>query len=168
MKAQGLMELLPSGMLNPVEVIRRVLEAQEQPNWEQLLNAQVAQTGQPPEPAPDPKLQEMQMKGQIEQQKLQMQMQAQEQRGQLEARDKEVQLAMKAQAHQQDLQHKADMAKMQMAEAIHKQRIFSAEGQADLNQKVLAGAQNLQQREAEHQQKMRQANSQPKGAKKKP
>lgn len=166
MKAQGLMELLPSGMLNPVEVIKRVLEAQEQPNWEQLLNPQVAETGQAPEPPPDPKLQEMQMKGQLEQQKMQMNMAAQQQRGELEARDKEVQLAMKAQEHQMDMQHKSDMARVSMAEAVHKQRIFSAKEQADLNQKIMAGGQNLQQREAEHQQKMRQAKSQPKGAKK--
>ncbi len=162
MKAQGLMELLPSGMLNPVEVIKRVLEAQEQPNWEQVLNPQVAQTGQAPEPPPDPKLQEMQMKGQLEQQKMQMTAQMQQQKGQLEARDKEVQLAMKAQEHQMDMQHKADMAKVQMAEAIHKQRIFSAQGQADLNQKIMTGAQGLQQREAEHRQKMQQAKTQPK------
>lgn len=167
MKAQGLLELLPLGMLNPVEVLTRVLEAQEQPNWQQLLHPQVAETGQAPEPPPDPKMQEMQMKSQLEQQKMQMQMQMQEQKGQLEARDKEVQLAMKAQEHQMNMQHKADLAKVQMAEAIHKQRIFSAQGQADLNQKVMAGAQSLQQKDAEHRQKMQQSKQKPKGDAKK-
>lgn len=160
MKAQGLMELLPTQMLNPVEVIKRVLEAQEQPNWEQLLSQAVAQTGQPPEPQPDPKLQEMQMKSQLEQQKMQMQGQMQQHKMELEGRDKQVQLAMKAQEHQQNLQYADDMNKVKMAEAIHKQRIFSAQDMAKSNQ-------SLVQREAEHQQKMRHSKTQPnKGSKK--
>jgi len=162
MKAQGLMELLPTGMLNPVEVIKRVLEAQEQPNWEQLLSQQVAQTGQPPEPPPDPKLQEMQMKAQLEQQKMQMQGEAQQHKMELEARDKQVQLAMKAQEHQLDMAHKAQMAKLSAAEAIHKQNIFSAQAQQQLNLKQVQGAQAIQQRDAEHKQKLVQQ-SQPKG-----
>lgn len=166
LKAQGLLELLPSGMLNPVEVIKRVLEAQEQPNWQQLLNPQVAETGMPPEPAPDPKLQEMQMKGQIEQQKLQLQAEAQQRKGELEARDKQAQLAMKAQEHQMDLAHKAQMAKLQQAEAIHKQRIFSAEGQLKLNQQAVAGQQKLVQNDQAHKQKLQQQKQQPKGDKK--
>lgn len=149
MKAQGLLELLPTGMLNPVEVIKRVLEAQEQPNWELLLNPQVAETGQPPEPPPDPKLMEMQMKGQMEQQKMQAQAAMMQRKGELEARDKQVQLAMKAQEHQIDMAHKERMARLQQAEAVHKQRIFSAQAQADMNQKLV-------QREVEHRQKMRQ------------
>lgn len=149
LKAQGLMELLPSGMLNPVEVIKRVLEAQEQPNWEQLIPPQILETGAPPEPAPDPKLQEMQMKGQLEQQKMQMQGQMQQQKMELETRSKEAQLAMKAQEHQMEMQHKAQLSQVQQAEAVHKQRIFSTEAQA----KMILG---LQQSEATHQQKMRQ------------
>jgi chaperonin GroES len=161
MKAQGLMELLGSGMLNPVEVVKRVLEAQEQPNWEQLLNPQVAQTGQAPEPPPDPKLQEMQMKGQLEQQKMQMQGEQQQHKMELESRSAEQQLAMKAREHQMDMDFKQRMAGVQQAEAIHKQRIFSVESQAKLNQ-------SLVQREAEHRQKMQHQKSQPKGATKKP
>ena len=166
LKAQGLLELLPTGMLNPVEVIKRVLEAQEQPSWEQLLNPQVAETGQPPEPPPDPKLLEMQMKGQLEQQKIQMQGAAQQQRMELEARDKATQLAMKQREHIMDMQHKADMNRLQAAEAIHKQRIFSAEAQADLNLKAVSGQQALQQRDAEHKQKLQQQKAQPKGGNK--
>jgi chaperonin GroES len=161
MKAQGLMELLPSGMLNPVEVISRVLEAQEQPNWEKLLNPQVAQTGQPPEPPPDPKLQEMEMKGQLEQQKVAMQGQAQQHKMELESRDAATKLAMKAQEHQMDMAHKEQMNKLDGAVAIHKQRIFSVTEQAKLNQSLGAKA-------AEHKQKMAQQKQQPKGATKKP
>lgn len=165
MKAQGLLELMPTGLLNPVEVIKRVLEAQEQPNWEQLLPPQVLESGQAPEPPPDPKLQEMQMKGQLEQQKMQMQAEQAQHKGALEARDKEVQLAMKAREHQMDLENKAKMAQIQQAEAIHKQRIFSVEAQQKLNLKGAEGRQKLQLKGEEMKLKQQQ---QPKGGSKKP
>ena len=149
LKAQGLMELLPTGVLDPVKVVTRVLDAQEQPNWQELLNPAVAQSGQVPQ-QPDPKMLEMQMKGQLEQQKIGMQSQAQQHRMELDARDKQVQLAMKAQEHALDMQHKQDMANIQAAEALHKQRIFSAQGEADLIQKLVHG-------EETHKQKMQHA-----------
>ncbi len=148
MKAQGLMELLPTGVLDPIKVISRVLEAQEQPNWQDLFTQEVQQTGQI-QPQPDPKLQEMQMKGQIEQQKVAMQAQAQQQKMELEARDKQVQLAMKAQEHQMDMEHKGQMAQLDAAEKIHMQRIFSAQAQAE-------GIQKLTQSEQSHAQNMQQ------------
>lgn len=44
-KAQGLLELLPSGLINEVEAVRRILEAQEQPGFEALIKPP-----QPPQP----------------------------------------------------------------------------------------------------------------------
>jgi chaperonin GroES len=128
MKAQGLLELLPLGVLNPIKVISRVLEAQEQPNWQELFTDEVQQSGQMPEPPPDPKLQEMQMKGQIEQQKAAMQAEQMQRKGALEERSAQVKLAMKAQEHQLDMQHKTQQAQLSAAEAEHKQKIFSVEG----------------------------------------
>lgn len=136
MKAQGLMELLPTGVLDPVKVVMRVLEAQEQPNWQEIMNPQVLQSGQMPQ-QPDPKMMEMQMKGQLEQQKIQMTGQAQQHKMQLEERSQQVQLAMKQQEHAQDMQHRADMATIQAAEAQHKQRVFSATEQAAFIQKLM-------------------------------
>ena len=140
MKAQGLMELLPTGVLDPVKVVLRVLEAQEQPNIEQLLSQQVAQTGglQPP---PDPKLQEMQMKGQLEQQKAQLKQQSDEHKSALEQRDQEFQHAMKAAEANQQMQLKAMEARVQTAIDIHKQKIFSVTEQAKLNQSLVQNAQ---------------------------
>jgi len=136
LKAQGLMELLPTGILDPVKVVQRILDAQEQPNWQELLNAQVQQSGQV-QPPPDPKMLEMQMKGQLEQQKIGMQGQALQHKMELEAQDKQVQLAMKQQEHAQAMQHASDMANIQAAEALHKQRIFSATEQAAFIQKLM-------------------------------
>jgi chaperonin GroES len=149
MKAQGLLELLPLGVLDPIKVISRVLEAQDQPNWQDLFTAEIQQSGQMPPPPPDPKLQEMQMKGQIEQQKVAMQAEAQQHKMELEGRSKQVQLAMKAQEHQMDMQHKAQMANMDAAEKIHMQRIFSAEGMQKIAMNQAQGEQKLQQMKKE-------------------
>lgn len=149
MKAQGLLELLPTGALDPVKVISRVLEAQEQPNWEDLFTEQVKQSGAIPQ-QPDPKQLEMQMKSQFEQQKIQMQSQYQQHKMELENVSEQTKLAMKTQEHQMDMQHKADMANVEGAVALHKQRIFQVEG-----------AQKLQQNAETHQQKMKQAKEQP-------
>lgn len=147
LKAQGLMELLPTGILDPVKVVTRVLDAQEQPNWQELIKPEIAQTGQMPPPPPDPKMLELQMKGQLEGQKIQMQGAALQHKMELESHDKQVQLAMAQQEHAQNMQQSADMANIKAAEAIHKQRVFSATEQADF-------IQSLMHKHMEHQQKM--------------
>lgn len=53
-KAQGLLELLPSGMINERVAIQRVLEAQEQPAIEQLIKEP-----QPPQPTPEFQLEQL-------------------------------------------------------------------------------------------------------------
>jgi chaperonin GroES len=143
MKAQGLMELLPTGVLDPVAVVTRVMEAQEQPNYEQLLSAPVKQTGQLP-PQPNPKMMEMQMHGQLEQQKAQVQMQTAAQKSELEARDKQTQLAMKAQEHDMEMQFKQQKMQLEAASEVHKQRIFSAQAQAEMNQSLMHSEQQHQ------------------------
>lgn len=156
MKAQGLLEMaagLP-GVLDIVEVVRRVLEAQEQPNYEKLFSQAVQQSGQVP-PQPDPKMMEMQMKSQMEQQKIGMQAQAQQQKMELEARSTEQKLQMESQAHAQEMQHKAQMAQVESAAELHKQRIFMAQSAADGQQKLVQNAQ-------QHEQKMQQAKEQQK------
>lgn len=149
MKAQALLELLPTGILDPVEVVSRVLQAQEQPNWQKLFSQQIQQTGQL-QPQPDPKMQEMQMKGQLEQQKAAMQMQMNQQKMELESRDKQQQMVMRDQEHRMEMQQKAELANIQAAAEVHKQRIFSAQAQADMNQKLVHG-------EQAHQQKLQQS-----------
>lgn len=148
MKAQGLLELLATGVLDPVAVVKRVLEAQEQPNYEQLFTQAVQQTGQL-QPQPDPKIMEMEMKSKLEQQKFALQSQQAQQKGALEARDKAVQLQMKAQEHQMNLEAQAQKMKLDAATAIHKQRIFSATEGAKLNQ-------TLVQSEVTHRQSLQQ------------
>ena len=156
MKAQGLMELLQSGILDPVKVVYRILDAQEQPNWQELIRPEVAESGQPPPPPPDPKLQEMQMTAELKDKELQMKGAAQQQAGELKARDAATQLMMKQQANAQDLQHKAEMNNVERAGAMHKARIFSAEAQQKMILQAAQGTQKLGLKEAEHKQKLKQ------------
>jgi chaperonin GroES len=118
-KAQGLLELLPIGVLDPVQVIVRVLKAQEQPNYEQLLNQAVQQTGQMPPPPPDPKAQELQMKAQAQQQEVQLKTAQSQQQMELEGRSAQQKMAMQAQEHQQKMQMQAQESQMKAAAEIH-------------------------------------------------
>lgn len=165
MKAQGLLELLPLGTLDPVAVTMRVLEAQEQPNAQQVLNQAIQQTGQMPPPPPDPKLQEMQLKGQLSQQAAADKSAAAQQKMELERQSAEVQLAMKAESHAQEQANAARMANIKAAEANHNQRIFSAEAQQKLILGAAEGQQKLSQKEREHAQKLKQQANKPKGDK---
>ncbi len=158
MKAQGLLELLPTGILDPVEVIRRVLEAQEQPNYERLFNQQIQQTGQM-QPPPDPKLQEMEMKGQLEQQKIALQAQEKQRAAMLAEHSQAVQLAMKTQEHNLKMQADAQKAKLSAAEAIHKQRIFSVTEQAKVNQQLVHKEQAHRQSMTQQQEKAKLASA---------
>lgn len=155
LKAQGLMELLPSGVLDPVKVVMRILDAQEQPNWQELMNPQVAASGQLPPPPPDPKMLEMQMKGQMEQQANAMKMRETQQKMELESRDRQQKMLMEQQAHAQEMQHKSEMAQVEAAAENHKQQIF-------LQQAKAQGQQKLQQNAEQHQQKLTQSKEQAK------
>ena len=155
MKAQGLLELLPLGILDPLAVITRVLEAQEQPSIPQLFNQQIQQTGQF-QPPPDPKMQEMQMKGQIEQQKAQSDQQALEFKSQLAARDQQFKQAMEATKMEHELQMKAMDAKLSAAIDLHEQKIFQVGEAQKLQQNAQQHSQKLQHQEELNKSKIQQ------------
>jgi chaperonin GroES len=152
LKAQGLAELLPLGTLDPLAVTMRILEAQEQPNIEQLFTQQIQQTGQFT-PPPDPKMQEMQMKGQLEERKAAMKQEELQFKSELQARDQAFKQMMEAQKQAQDMQIKAMEAKLDAAIGIHKQRIFEAAERAKT-------AQTMVQKDQQHSQQMRHAEEQ--------
>lgn len=118
LKAQGLQELLPLGILDPVKVGLRILEAQEQPNYQELLNPQVAQTGQLPQ-QPNPKVLESQAKVQAIQSASQIKQQEAAMKSQLAERDAGVQLAMKSQMADMEARHKTMMLQLQEAITTH-------------------------------------------------
>ena len=118
LKAQGLQELLPLGILDPVKVGLRILEAQEQPNYQDLLNPQVAQTGQLPQ-QPNPKLLESQAKVQAIQQASAIKQQEMEFKSQLEARDQVFKQQMAQAAADQEARHKQVLAALNTAIQTH-------------------------------------------------
>lgn len=150
-KAQGLLELLPLGVLDPVQVITRVLKAQEQPNYEQLFNQAVQQTGQMPPPPPDPKAQELQMKMQAQQQEAQVSIQQKQQEGAMKQQSGEAQLAMKNQEHQQKM---AQMGQEAVLKADAQRHQTNSQIQGELMKQHAQGQmqqQQLQHTEQDHQ-----------------
>ena len=158
-KAQGLQEMLPMGVLDPVKVALRMLEAQEQPNIQDLLNPQVAQTGQLPQ-QPNPKLQESQAKVQAIQQVSQIKQQEAAQKMQMGQQDAQFKQAMSAQMAQQELAHKAMLARLEEAIQTHTANIKTVEDQQKLNQTLIQNHQSHQQqvvqKHVDHVQKVRQ------------
>lgn len=151
MKAQALLELLPLGTIDPMEVTKRVLQAQDQPNWETLIPG-MTQTGKPQmQQRPDPKMIEMQQKMQFEQQKHQLNIASKQKEMELNQRSKEAELASKQQERQMDLQSKVLDAQLSAQLARQKQEIFMADARGKLAVK-----------DAQHQQALRQAKENPK------
>lgn len=146
-KAQGLLEMLTLGTLDVVEVTKRNLQAQEQPNWETLLNKSIQQTGEMPPAPPDPKAQEIQMKQQAEQQKIGLQAQAQQGKMQLEAAGKQQEMAQSQQQHQLEMQQAAQKAQLDNAVTVHGEhaKIIAARAtaQQDMHNKQQMHTQDL-------------------------
>ena len=153
MKAQGLMELLSTGMLDPVKVVQRVLDAQEQPNWQELMSQEVQQTGKPPAPPPDPKVMALQAKMQMDQQAGAQAMQIRAQDAELNSRDKEQKMAMEAIASKQKIMETAALSNIKTQSTVNADRARLASAQASAAQKLI----NTQQ---QHQQKMQHAKTQ--------
>lgn len=151
LKAQGLLELMPMvpGLLDPIEVFSRVLEAQEQPNWQKLFTQQVQQSGQLPPPPPDPKIMAIQAKVEADQRKAAVDIQSKQMDMELEARDKNMQMHMKQQEHAQKMQMQREATMNKAASDIAMTNIFASTER-------MKGQQQLQQSDQAHQQKMAQ------------
>lgn len=156
LKAQGLAELLPMGVLDPLKVVQRILEAQEQPNWQELIHQETQQSGQPVQ-APDPKAQEMQMKAQFEQRKSEMKAQELEHKSQMSQRDQQFKEMM--QEREQHFKLQAQAAELQM-DAAAKAHDLKAKAAADGQKQQQAAQQHVQKTvhtEQTHRQKMQHA-----------
>jgi chaperonin GroES len=153
LKAQGLVELLPMGVLDPIEVVTRVLEAQEQPNIQKLFHPQVQQTGQPPQ-QPDPKAQELNMKMQAEAQKADLAQQQMAFKSQLDQRDQQFKQAMAAQKQQHDLAMQEMQSRLQAVAEQHQIQSKIVQAQQQAQQSQQQHAQKMVHNEQSHQQKM--------------
>lgn len=138
LKAQGLMELMGQvpQAFDVVEVISRVLEAQEQPNWQKVFAQEIQQSGQLPPAPPDPKLLAIQAKIKADQQKAAMDVQQKQQEMQLNARDKMLQMQMQQQEHAQKMQNMQETAMVKSASDIAMANIFASTERAKAQQTV--------------------------------
>jgi chaperonin GroES len=157
MKAQGLLELIQMApqAFNIVEVLSRVLEAQEQPNWQTVFSPEIQQSGQLPPPPPDPKVMAMQEKMKLDQQKASMDIQQKQMEMELDGRDKAMQMQMKQQEHAQKMQHQMQTTQVKAASDIAMANIFASTERQKGQQQIANG-------QAQHEQKMTQAKEQSK------
>lgn len=162
-KAQMLMQLLSTGLIDPMKTMMRFLEAAEIPNWQELIPG-MAETGQPmpPQEKPDPKLMAIEKKAEIDGQKAQMDMQNAERKAAMDQRTKEFDLQMKAQNNAEDRAHQRQMMVMKAKSEAAMANIFAAEARQKAIDGVIAGRQKMRQGEEVHQQKLRQTKEQAK------
>lgn len=131
LKAQALMELVQLGTVNPQEVTKRILEAQEQPNIEKLIMP-------PQQQQPDPKVVALQEKAKVDAMSAQVKNAAVQQKAELDKRSAEQKMAQRADEHQIEMQSKAEGAKL------------------DLISKELSHAQRIQQAREQHSERLKQ------------
>jgi chaperonin GroES len=120
-KVENLLQLMGLGTLDPNEVTKRALEAQEQPNAEALFRKEP--------PPPDPKVQAIQMKAQMDQQKGQNDIQISQMKAQMEQASKEQELIYAQKIKELELKFKA-------MEAMLKMRTSQAEANASMQQQA--------------------------------
>jgi len=98
-KAQAVMQILQLGTIDPMFATQMYLDAHEIPNAEKAIK-------QPAPPQPDPKVELMKTKAQLETQKASQDMQIKEREAQLRSAGMQQDLQMKALSAQQDAQSK--------------------------------------------------------------
>ena len=139
-KVQALMQILQLGTLDPMAVTQLYLEAHEIPESQKYLK-------QPSPPPPDPKMEAIKAKAQLDQQKAQMDMQVAEHKLQIEQSSKEQEIQMKAAQVQQEL-------KAKQMEAILKGHLSQAEAGQKMQLNAAQGNMKLMQQHQSHQQQM--------------
>ena len=137
-RVQAMMQILQLGTIDPMKVTMAYLEAFEIPNAENYIR-------QPSPPPPDPKMEEMKLKAQLETQKATQDMQIKEREAQLRAAGMQNDLQMKAQSAALD-------ARSKQVEGFLK----AVQAQQATKQKALEGNVKLATMAAQHNQKMKQ------------
>lgn len=168
-KAQGLLELVQLGTVNPQEVTKRVLEAMQVEEIQLLMAVQ---------PKPDPEMAkvqaEMQMKEKEHQMKMQfeqLKLQFEQQKLEMELKFKQMEMQLKFQEAQMDMQVAQQEAQvevqtsqmtaqndMQLSAQEHEQNMQMQEDQHQMASKQAEEqhGQKMEQGQASHQQKMKQ------------
>jgi chaperonin GroES len=146
-KVQALMQILQLGTLDPMAVTKLYLEAHEIAAPEQYMK-------QPSPPPPDPKMEAIKAKSQVDQQKAQIDMQKAEHKAQLDQAVEEQKMAMSAAQLQQEMKAKQMKAaldgQLAQAEAAQKMQIQAKQAQVDVVTKGMSHLQQMQQKQEAH------------------
>ena len=148
-KVQAIMQILQLGTIDPMWATQKYMEAHEIMDWQQGVRQQ--------QPQPDPKMEAIKAKAQVDQQKAMIDMQVAEHKMKLEQATKEQELQMKAAQVNQELQSKQMQAvldsKLAQATAHQKMQMDAASTQQKLAQSHVTHQQQMQhQAEAAKQQ----------------
>ena len=139
-KVQAIMQILQLGTIDPMWATQKYMEAHEIMDWQQGVK-------KPSPPPPDPKMEAIKAKSQVDQQKAQIQMQVAEHKMQLENATKEQEMRLKAAQTQQELGAK-------QTEAILKGHLAQAEAGQKMQMNAAQTQQRLVQQHVTHQQDM--------------
>jgi chaperonin GroES len=155
MKAQALLELMGTGIIDPVKTVMRVLEAQQQPNWQELIPG-MQETGQPqlPPKPEDPKLLAIKAKAETDKEMAMVKAREAEHKMQMEGQSKQQEMALEQQQHQQKMAHEREMGALKAQGQSQMNQIFAAESQQKAIQGAMDHSQSMSQADESHKQKM--------------
>jgi chaperonin GroES len=149
MKAQGVVEMMQIApqAFDPIEVISRVLQAMEIPNYQKVFSQEVQQSDVLPPPPPDPKLMAIEAKAKVDQQKAAVDIQKKQMEMELKGRDSMMQMQMKQQEHAQNMQMEGEKMQMKAASELQMANIYAAAESKKAQT-------NVQANEVQHRQKI--------------
>lgn len=145
-KVQALMQLLQLGTIDPMAVTQLYLEAHEIPEPQKYLK-------QPSPPPPDPKMEAIKAKSQVDQQKAQIDMQKAQHKAALDQQVEEQKMQMQAAQLQQEMKAKE-------MKAVLDAHLAQAEAGQKLQMQASQTKMNLATQAASHQQQMQHAQQQ--------
>lgn len=155
-KVQALMQLLQIGTIDPMAVTQLYLEAHEIPEPQKYLK-------QPSPPPPDPKMEAIKAKAQVDQQKAQIDMQVAQHKMQLDQATKEQEMQMKAAQLQQELESKKVQAildaHLSQAEAGQKMQLQAQQTQMNLATQAATHRQQMQHQQEANKQTLKKEKS---------
>jgi hypothetical protein len=147
-KAQMLLEMLPLGTINIMEATKRILEGQEQPNLQALM--------QEPQPQVDPKVQAIQAKMQMDKEKHQMDQVGKQMELQFKQQEALMDQKFMAMENQMKMQFEAMKFEQQSKQQVQKAHLDMATGQMDMASQKQQHQQQTQMQDEKHKMGMQQ------------
>lgn len=149
LKADGLAKLIPLGTINVMEATKRMLEAQEQPNVEALM--------QQPQPQPDPKAEQIKAEMQRDGQKAQLDAQMQERTMQLKEREADLDRRIKEWEAQMEMKARMFGQKMDQHDRLIESQMKSLKGHQELEHGQIKHDRQMAQNAEKHQVNLQQS-----------